>query len=284
MSKFLIILSVVLLSLPPVKASSISQYDENVLLLVGLKASEISDDERGILMGKRVIEVNYTDNWKDTIKQTNADEIILKQNSGFTGLYTPNGDLVRNVVLIADQHKESKNIYPPDVQTLTYREHPDKGYVTGGRVDPFSPASPVIDRADNKQLKAGYGYNSDFDRPKSKRSLVVDYLDYAPLDTVAPLNYPGHFDQHNLTWAYGLGVIPHIGAFVVARNRARANSKDYQYYKQQQAVPDYIERPITYQNYNPAEPSNPIVSDPNFIRYQEMPVSFQEEYPTYGAR
>jgi hypothetical protein len=278
MFRIFALISVVLLSVQFAKANHIEQYDENVILLIGLKASEISDPERGILQGKRVIEVNYTDNWMETIKKTSADEVILKQNSGFTGLYTPNGDLIRNIELIADLYKKQNNLIPPGSQEITYKQQTDRGYSLAGRVDPYQPGTPLSDRHDNKQLQAGYGYNSDFNRPKSKRSIVVDYLDYMPLDTVAPLNYPGHFDQHNLTWAYGLGVIPHIGGFIVARNRARANNKDYEYYKQQRAIPDYVERPVMYQNYNPAEPTNPIVSDPNFVRYQEMPISFEEQY------
>ncbi len=262
-------------------ANNIAVYDENVILLVGLKAAEISDRERGVLHGKRVIEVSFTDNWLETIKKTEADEVILKQNNGFTGLYTPNGDLVRNIELNADLQKPNPDLIPPETQDLVYREQFDKGYITGGRIDPYSASGPLGDRQDHKQLKAGWGYNSDFNKPKSKRSLVVDYLDYMPLDAVAPLNYPGNFDQHNLTWAYGLGVIPHIGSFIVARNRAKANKRDYDTYKQERGIPSYVERPITYSNYNPSDPTNPIIKDPNFIKYQEMPISFQEEYPNY---
>lgn len=274
-------LLVIVLNFNLVRANNIAVYDENVILLVGLKAAELSDRERGTLHGKKVIEVSYTNNWQESIKKTEADEIMLKQNNGFTGLYTPNGDLVRNVELIQDLQNPNPNLIPPVNQDVVYREQFDPGYVTGGRIDPYSASGPLGDRQDNKQLKAGWGYNNEFDKPKSKRSLVVDYLDYMPLDTVAPLNYPGNFDQHNLTWAYGLGVIPHIGSFIATRNRAKANKKDYDTYKQARGVPDYLERPITYSKYNPADPTNPIISDPNFIRYQEMPTSFEQEYPNY---
>jgi hypothetical protein len=262
-------------------ANNIFVYDENVILLVGLKAAEISDGERGVLHGKRVIEVSFTDNWLETIKKTEADEVILKQNNGFTGLYTPNGDLVRNIVLNVDLQKPNPNLIPPATQDLVYKEQSDKGYITGGRIDPYSSSAPLGNRQDNKQIKPGWGYNSEFNKPKSKRSLVVDYLEYMPIDTVTPLNYPGNFDQHNLAWAYGIGVIPHIGSFIAARNRARANKRDYDTYKQEKGIPSYVERPVMYNNYNPSDPTNPITSDPNFIKYQEMPVSFQQEYPNY---
>ncbi len=258
-------------------ANNIAIYDENIILLVGLKALEISDKERGILHGKRVIEVSFTDNWQDTIKKTEADEVIIKHNNGFTGLYTPNGDLVRNIELFTDLQKPNPDLIPPANQDLVYKEQFDKGYITGGRIDPYAASGPLGDRQDNKQLKAGWGYNSDFNKPQSKRSLVVDFLNYAPLDTVGPLNYPGNFDQHNLTWAYGLGVIPHIGSFIVARNRAKANKRDYDTYKQERGVPSYVEHPITYSNYNPSDPTNPIIKDPNFLKYQEMPVSIEHE-------
>jgi hypothetical protein len=59
----------------------IAVYDENVILLVGIKAAELSERERGTLHGKRVVEVSFTDNWIETIKKTEADEVILTESN-----------------------------------------------------------------------------------------------------------------------------------------------------------------------------------------------------------
>lgn len=251
-----------------------------IVLMVGVKAQDLDVRERGILNGKRVIEIPRTNNWQQSIESTQASEVIVKQNTGFVGLYTPGGALVKSIAM-ADGSNPANQTSSSPIQTLTYEEEQDFGYRVGGRIDPYKPIH-VYEPKNNARLSAGWGYNSHLNQPKSKRSIIVDFLDFAPLDTVTPLNYPGYFDQHNLTWAYGLGVIPHIGGLIARTQRAKLENQEYQDAKLTQGIPNYTEEPVTYYGTNRRDPTNPMVQDPNFLRMNPMPQAFNQQYPNYG--
>jgi hypothetical protein len=267
------------------RASEIYDPDLMVILLVGVSANELAEHEKKILRGKKVIEIDKTNDWQKSIISNSPQEVVLRQNTGFVGLYTPNGSLVRGLDLI-----DSPNPYfvnqpiPAPVQDMVYQEVDKQGYNTGGRIDPYQPIA-VYEPKNNGRLAAGWGYNSQLNQPNTyKRSAVVDFLNFAPIDAVTPFNYPGHYDQVGIPAAYGLGVLPHIGGLFAARKRAKAEQQNFEYY-QRQGAPDYLEAPVQYYRYNQyqsKEPSNPITSDPNFIRLQQMPQSFNKVFPYYG--
>lgn len=213
------------------------------MLLVGLHPHELMNYERGLLDGKRVVEAMPQQDWRTMMKEVQADEIIIKHNSGFVGLYTPSGMLVKSIDMHDGSNYASADNQKSPVQRRTYLENFDYGYTSGGRIDPYQPRSVVVEPMNNSSLAAGWGYNNQLDQPKSKRSTLMTFLNFAPLEVGTPLNYPGTFDQSNLTVAYGLGVIPHIGGLIASSRRAKAEKQDYEYYKQQQPLP-YVEYPV----------------------------------------
>ncbi len=262
-------------------------YDPNlmVILFVGVSANELAEHEKKLLRGKKVIEIEKTDNWEKSIINTSAQEVVVRQNTGFVGLYTPNGSLVKGLDLIGAPNPYLANQpIPTPVQSMVYQDVDKQGYTTGGRIDPYQPLV-IYEPKNNARLSAGWGYNSQLDQPKTyKRSAIVDFLNFAPIDAVTPFNYPGTFDQVSIPAAYGLGVLPHIGGLFAARRRAKAEQQNFEYY-QRQGAPDYLEEPVQYYRYNQfqsKEPTNPITNDPNFMRLQQMPQSFNRSFPYYG--
>lgn len=251
------------------------------VLMVGVEPAELAPFNKGIILGKNLITIPSTDNWKEEIRKTQADEIILKQNSGFVGLYTPNGSLVQEVYLNETEYSEEKrkNPLPATEQSLAYTQVEDYGYRVGGRVDPYRPNTLTNEsRRDNKRLSPGYGYNQKIEKPPTgKRSKIVDFFNFFPTDVATPFNYPGTFGQESIAAAWALGAIPHAAGLAVSMKRAGAEQKDYEYYSAQQPN-TYSERPVTYQRGNPYEPTNPMTIDPNFLRSQTMPVSYTQQY------
>ena len=255
------------------------------ILLVGIKQHELAQQEMYLLNGKKPVEILMTNNWIDAVKKVDAREVIVKHNSGFAGLYKPNGDLVRPIMLA-----DGSNPIQQQAKVGIYDTYPNSmlqnqmGYSTGGRIDAYAPQRYVSDRNDHKRLMAGWGYNSKYDHPPSKRSAVVNFLSFMPLDVTTPLNYVGQFGgSPSLSLAYASGVLPHVTGFLAKLKRAQAEGKDYDYYRRAQSVPEGIDRqPVLYYQGAKHEESNPITTDPNFVRYQKPPQAFQNQFPEYG--
>ena len=280
----LVIISVLLMaSIVKVHASYITEPATSAILLVGLTGDELADNERKVLIGKRVIEVPYSDTWQKAIAGTNANEVILKQNTGFVGLYTQAGFLIKPLETQAGNPYFKNNAEPSATERLGHElEYARYGYSTGGRIDPYQPKADYYDPQDTMRLAAGYGYNTQASQPRTtKRTVIGDLFNFVPIDVVTPFNYPGTYDQLGISSAYALGVIPHIGGAIVATRRAQADKANYDYYKQQYP-PDHADVAPRFDYYNRAEPSNPITTNPNFMRMDPMPQAFQRDYPNYG--
>ncbi len=280
----LLIISVLLMtSARKAHASYVTQPNTSAILLVGITGDELADQERKVLTNKRVIEIPYSDTWQKSIVNNQANEVILKQNTGFVGLYTPAGFLVRPLETQEGNPYFKNNPQTPVAQRIGHQlEYQRYGYSTGGRIDPYQPKADYYEPRDNMRLAAGYGYNTHIDQPKTqKRTVIGDLFNFVPIDVVTPFNYPGTYDQLGISSAYTLGVLPHIGGAVAAVRRAKGDKANYDYYKQQYP-PDHADMPPVYDYYNPAEPTNPITTNPNFMRSESMPQSFQRDYPNYG--
>ncbi len=272
-----------MMSMVKVHASYVTDPTTATILLVGLTGDELADHERKVLTNKKVIEVPCSDNWQKTIASVQANEVILKQNTGFVGLYTSGGFLVRPLETQEGNPYFKNNAEVPPTQRVGHQlEYSRYGYSTGGRIDPYQPKADYYEPRDSMRLAAGYGYNTHIDQPRTnKRTVIGDLFNFVPIDVVTPFNYPGTFDQLGISSAYTLGVLPHIGGALVAMRRAQGDKANYDYYKQQYP-PDHADTPPIVNYYNRAEPTNPIVTDPNFMRMQPMPQAFQRDYPNYG--
>lgn len=259
--------------------------DSYVILLVGIKQHELAHNEQYLLRNKKVIEIVRTGNWVDAVSKAGAKEVLVKQNSGFAGLYTPAGALVRPIELADGTNPIQQETRTGAVQDYPYLQMQNSpGYQTGGRIDPYHPQQAIDSYDNNTNLSPGWGYNSQYNQPRSKRSALVDMMNFVPLDVTTPLNYAGQFGgSPSLSFAYGLGVLPHIGGLMARMKRGQAERNDYEFYKRERGVPDYLDRaPDYYYSGARNEETNPITTDPNFIRYDNGPKAFQQAYPNYG--
>lgn len=256
------------------------------IALVNILSEELSPQEKSILLGKEVVELPMSNAWYEDVQAHQVDEIILKQKSGFVGLYTPGGTLVRPVTLniIPDNAYYQQAAIPPE-RTVRGGDWQDfqMGYSAGGRIDPYRPMD--VFQANHQQLAPGWGYGDyKASNEKSRKSIIMDFLAFAPLDTVTPFNYPGNIVDigANVGLGYGLGAIPHIGGLALELGRAKRNNEQYNNLVEQRAVPYYTEQPVQY--FNQGDPTNPMSRDPNFGRMYPMPQAFHTNFPDYNKK
>lgn len=251
---------------------SVRAYDRlnTTIALVGIKASDFPDEEQALLKGRNILELNFDEGWYQTASNHRAQEIVIKQPSGFVGLYTPSGILVRPLN-VSENYKDNLVKAPNNEY---YKGWDELGYTTGGRIDPYRPMTMHEDNM--AKLNPGWGYSKVREEPGIKDS-IFKFLSFMPLDVVTPFNYPGTFDSTGIPAAYGLGVIPHIGGLAIEMRNA--NKEHELMVENRSNIPYYAEYPVQY--YNSAEPSNPFTRDPNLVRQSHMPEAFYYQYPYY---
>ncbi len=255
-----------------------------VIVLVDLNTWDLADADASVLNNKNILEVTKVDGWKDIVNKTKAVNVIIKHQSGYCGLYTAQGEFIREIKL-KDQNIPayySNNYYPSTVENQQGRYWGETGYTTGGRMDPYRPLREPRNSDDSiqdyKRLSPGWGYKTVETGNKTAGGHVMDFARLMPLSSVTPFSYPGIYQGSSLAYAWGLGTIPHIGSFVA--NLRKSSSDRDNYIKTQQAREEFVDYPVQY--YNSTEPSNPISRDPNYVRYQNPPQAFTQEQPNYG--
>ena len=258
--------------------------DESKILLVGIDPTELSTSENGLLAGKNIIRVGFRNNWYEDLRLHQPGSVILKQPSGFAGLYDTKGVLVRTVNLKAPPDIPAYNQAQPATNQNFYYKGWDQnlGYNTGGRRDPYRAQNVHTTQYRSQQkLAPGWGYNRFGPRVPGQGGGVTDtllnFFSFAPIDTVSPFNYPGSFDQLGIAGSYSFGVLPHIGG--LASEIYRGKRDQAQYNQRVKPLPYYAEQPVQY--YSPSDPTNPISRDPNQFRRYPMPQAFNSNYPDY---
>jgi hypothetical protein len=248
-----------------------------VIVLVGVKPLDLTATEQQELYNKDILELNPEDNWYQAIKDPDVQAVILRQRSGFVGLYNPSGVLVRPVNLASQPNialKGSPLPYPS--QNVVYSSWDQLGYNTGGRMDPYRPQTVYY--SNRQQLAPGWGYNSKANKPSGgPLATALNLFSYAPLSLVTPFNYPGNFQAANIATVYSVGVLPHVGGLLMEMRRSSGDKARYDANTAQ--PPFYAEYPVQY--YNPADPSNPMSRDPNMLMLNPMPQAFQQNFPNY---
>lgn len=250
---FLSILLAIFASNPFLQANAAGE-----IILVGISPYELAPSESKVLEEGKIIQIPQSHDWQREIDELyKPSKVILRQPSGFVGLYDSKGTLLRRMELNSPPNIPQYTEPPPPSSRAYYAKDMDNiGYQTGGTVDPFAE----VDRFANKnqaKLAPGWGYGE----PRQKRGIggaLLDFAAIAPLDPVTPFNYPGTYNSMGLAGAYSLGVLPHVGGLFVEMKRAHDDQKHYEATRLQ--VPTYHERPVQY--HNPRDPSNPIVVDP----------------------
>lgn len=265
-------------------ASNAEFEAKETLLMVGATVDDLAESEKSILDNYEVVQVPAESAWERVLEQSDATRVIIKQPSGFVGIYDADGKLMRRVGQQAPKQglatplvsqDANPNAVRPDAN-FTYYQWDQLGYNTGGRRDPYR-AQFNSEKHNMQKLAPGWGYHREVEKP-SKMDMVYRLFSFMPNDTTTPFNYPGTWDSANVPIAYTLGAIPHIGGAIYEYKKGNEDHERYE--AETKPVPYYAEYPPNY--FNNAEPSNPISRDPNMIRYQQMPQAFQEQYPHYN--
>lgn len=202
-----------------------------VCLLVGLNGNELTYREISALAGFELFTVPYRSDIKELSKQINPTQIIIKHPSGFVGLYSVDGQLVRGVQTVnldefaAGQGTPQSIIQPtegnPMYETIYY-----PGSVTG--------AVP-------------HGGLGSVEAPKG-RGLARHLLKTTALLGLRPFQYPGYFmayntyDEEKLFPALLLPQVPSVIGAVASYADAKLDQHEYDVAKTQPR--DYMFQPI----------------------------------------
>lgn len=163
----------------PLFASPI--FQNPVCLLVGLSSNELSYRELSGLSGFELFNVPYRADVKALVGQVKPVQIIIKHPSGFVGLYSPQGELLRGVQTTTGTDVTSgADVVPPSIiQPVEANPIYENVYYPGS----VTGAIP----------HGGLGYTES---PKG-RGVFRHLLKLATLTGLVPFQYPGYFMAYN---------------------------------------------------------------------------------------
>ena len=211
--------------------SDIPVFNAPVCLLVGLNSTELTYREISSLAGFELFSVPYRTDIRTLVSQINPTQVIIKHPSGFTGLYSIDGQLVRGVQLVrnndfANGQGTPYSIIQPTEGNPMYETVFYPGSVTG--------AVP----------HGGLGYA----KPPKGRGTARHLLKIATLLSLKPFQYPGYFmafqtyDNEKLFPALFLPQVPAVIGAVSTYADARLDSGEYETARTQPR--DYMFQPI----------------------------------------
>lgn len=165
---------------PGVKVKS-PVFQNPVCLLVGISSNELSYRELSSLSGFELFNVPYRADLKSLVEQINPAQVIIKHPSGFIGLYTKEGELLRGVQASTSSNLSiSPEAIPPSIiQPVEANPIYENVYYPGA----ITGAIP----------HGGLGYT---EAPKG-RGVFRHLLKLATLTGLVPFQYPGYFMAYN---------------------------------------------------------------------------------------
>ena len=212
--------------------SDVPIFNAPVCLLVGLNSTELTYREISSLAGFELFSVPYRSDIKTLVEQIKPTQLIIKHPSGFVGLYSTDGQLVRGVQVVRDneefasgQGTPSSIIQPTDANPM-YENVFYPGSATG--------AIP----------HGGLGYTT----PPKGRGVARHLLKLATLLSLKPFQYPGYFKAYptykteKLFPALALPQVPVAIGAISSYADAKLDEGEYESYKAQPR--DYMFQPI----------------------------------------
>ena len=100
-----------------------------VIVLVDLHTWDLADSEMDIFNDKKILEVTRIDGWQDIVSEVQAVDVVVKHQSGYCGLYTAQGEFIREITL-KDQDIPSyynEKFLPNGVETQKSKHWRDPG-------------------------------------------------------------------------------------------------------------------------------------------------------------
>lgn len=265
-------------------------FASNSVLLVGVSPTELNSSENGLLAGKELVNIPFSYSWLGNVKQIEPSSIILRQPSGFVGLYDPKGNLIRQVSVI-DPVIDSEYNYSGIGKSPYLRQDASTnrwdvlGYTTGGRRNQYSGLTNEVIHNNHPKLAPGWGYNSQVRNGSSNggpngggiKNALLSFVSLLPTDAATPFNYPGTYTQLGISGGYAFGALPHIGGLAAQVVKARDNQA--QYNRQSNPVPYYSEAPP--QAYTNFSKTNPISYGNGAAAYGNEPLgqAFRTNFP-----
>ena len=212
--------------------SEVPTFNAPVCLLVGLNNNELSYREISNLSGFELFSVPYRSDIKTLVEQIKPTQVIIKHPSGFVGLYSVDGQLIRGVqaatgseVAISPQAVPPSIIQPTDANPVyesVYYPGSQTGAIPHGGLSPASP-------------------------PKG-RGALRHFLKLTTLLSLAPFQYPGYFkafstyQQEKLLPALALPNLPvAIGAAATYAD-SKLDASEYENARSQPR--DYMFQPV----------------------------------------
>ncbi len=211
-------------------------FSNPVTLLVGISSTELSYHEISNLSGFELFSVPYRSDTMLLVDQIMPSQVIIKHPSGFVGLYTIEGQLVRGIeTTVSGQLVNSPESMPPSIIKPTEANPMYENVYYPGSVTGTIP-------------HGGVGYTP----PPKGRGVARSLLKLAAFTGIAPYAYPGYFDryyaggqlgfprpQSTLGGLFAVSAIPSgiaaAATYVDARfdandyNNARAQPRDYMF-------------------------------------------------------
>ena len=159
----------------------IPNFTSPLCLLVGLNSNELSYREISALSGFELFSVPYRSDIKTLVEQVKPTQIIIKHPSGFVGLYSPEGQLIRGVQTISGTEVAfGPGAVPPSI--LQPQE-----------------ANPMYENLYYPGSLTGtvpYGGLGTTSFPKG-RNIWRHFLKLASFTSVVPFQYPGYFKAYS---------------------------------------------------------------------------------------
>ncbi len=207
-----------------------SVFANPVCLLVGLNSNELSYQELSGLSGVELFSVPYKTDVKALIAQMKPTQVIIKHPSGFVGLYSTDGQLIRGVQTTGNPTVAiGAGVTPPSIITPTEANPPYENL--------FYPGTDT-----GSVPRGGIGYKP---APKG-RNLKRGLLKLAAITSFAPFGYPGYFKSYGkqsqlLPVLLGPQVPLAIGA-AASYADAKLDSQEYEQARSQPR--DYMFQPV----------------------------------------
>lgn len=156
-------------------------FDNPVCLLVGLSSTELSYREIASLSGFELFSVPYRSSIQDVVAQMKPTQVIIKHPSGFVGLYSVDGQLIRGVQTVngSQANLNYSDTAPSIVQP--YNSDPAVNTV-------FYPGAIT-----GTIPHGGLNYRN----PPKGRGLKRHFLKLAAFAGLVPFQYPGYFMAYN---------------------------------------------------------------------------------------
>lgn len=206
------------------------KFNDPVCLLVGINSTELSYRELSALSGFELFSVPYRADLKALTEQIKPAQVIIKHPSGFVGLYTNTGELLRGVLTTRGNDftasGDTPSIIQPTEANPTYENLFYPGNLTGS-----IPAG-------------GLGYTP----PPRGRTVKRHILKIGTLLGLAPFQYPGYFMAYNtykeekLFPALFLPQVPAAIGAISAYADARLDQGEYEQARSQPR--DYMFQPV----------------------------------------